>query len=318
MNEKPQPTSTSFRGFRHDERCRFRPIKGDGIRVVVRMTHRCNLHCPHCMVNSYNEYHELGMQEWFQIFSELPDIRATKVLLTGGEPLLYKEITRIVEFISKMNIPVDLNSNLQQMTPQWMRELRNAGLTEISVSFEGPREVHDTMHGTAGAYDKLLNAINWATDYGIQVDVACCVTNENIDHIEYIVDLVNSLPVQSLTVSRMFPIGHGAKYQNAPSQNQLDDIYRELSEKIIPNNPSPIRLVGLLNPPEADDCLRAKSLIGITPEGRLLGCVLAPENPTNILHPLESGLKKSFLQLEHEINIGRYSLCWNRTERQVK
>lgn len=317
MNQKTQPTSTSFRGFREDERCRFKPLKGDGIRVVVRMTERCDLHCPHCLVNSHSDHHELSVQEWFRIFSELPDIRAKKVLLTGGEPLLYNEISHIVEFISQMNIPVDLNSNLQRMTPQLMRDLRNAGLTEISVSLEGPRDVHDTMHGTAGAYDRLLSSIEWAANLGIQVDVACCVTNENIDHLMHIIDLANAMPVQSLTVSRMFPIGHGAKYHNAPSQHQLDKIYRELSKHVVPQNPLPIRFVGLLNPPEDNDCLRAKSLIGITPEGQLLGCVLAAENPKNIQHPLEAGLKESFLQLEQELKKRRYALCWNCIERQV-
>ena len=312
MSQKPQPTSTSFRGFKDDERCRFRPLKGDGIRVVVRMTHRCDLHCPHCLVSPHYNLQELGVHDWFRIFSQLPDIRAKKVLLTGGEPLLYKDITRIVEFISQMDIPVDLNSNLQRMTPQLICDMRNAGLTEISVSLEGPREVHDAMHGTAGAYDKLLDAIKWAADLGIQVDVACCVTNENINYIRQIIEMANSLSVQSLTVSRMFPIGHGAKYHRAPTQNQLDEIYRELTEYVIPDSKLPIRLVGLLNPPDDRDCLRAKSLIGITPTGQLVGCVLAPENTKRIPHPLDSGLKESFLQLEHELFSGTFPMCWNR------
>ena len=135
------PASTSLRKFFADERCRFKRLRGGGCRVVIRLTYRCDLACPHCLVGNdlYTHPKELSIAEWEKIFAELYAIDARKVLLTGGEPLLYPDLREIVKLVSQMGIPVDLNSNMQRMTPKIMEDMARAGLTEISVSLEGSR-----------------------------------------------------------------------------------------------------------------------------------------------------------------------------------
>jgi molybdenum cofactor biosynthesis enzyme MoaA len=81
-----QPASTSFRGFQDDERCRFRPTKTGGLRVVIRVTYACDLACPHCLIDSRLRDNELDTASWVKLLSELPDIGTRKALLTGGEP----------------------------------------------------------------------------------------------------------------------------------------------------------------------------------------------------------------------------------------
>ena len=312
-----QPESSSLRDFREDERCRFRPLKDNGLRVVVRLTYACDLACPHCLVESRTRDQELDTPAWLAILAELPRIGARKVLLTGGEPLLLDDLHVLVQSISGMGIPVDLNSNLYCLNLPRLRELRRAGLTELSVSLEGPREVHDRLHGKPGAFDRCVRAIQWAASLGIQVDVACCMTGENIDHVEQLLTIVRDLPVQSLTVSRLLPIGHARKSRNHVPQERLARLHDWLIQSIMSEYPLPMRLVGLLNPPKKADCLRGQSLVGIAPDGKLQGCVLAGANPTGLPHPLETGLKQSFDLLQLALATRNYPLCWSRQAESV-
>jgi MoaA/NifB/PqqE/SkfB family radical SAM enzyme len=304
------PPSTSLRRFQEDERCRFRPLQADGLRVVVRLTTGCDLACPHCLVETRKRTEELDTRAWLQVFDGLSDVQARKVLLTGGEPLLRDDLGALIRHISAMGIPVDLNSNLQRASLPLLREFRNAGLTEISVSLEGPPEVHDRMHGKQGAFARLTQAVRWAADLGMQVDGACCLTAENLPHLNELFDLAHSLPLQSFTVSRLLPIGHGRKSSRALPQEALTRAHAHLQQDVMPNSQLPIRLVGLLHPPQDADCQRGRSLVGLTPAGELVGCVLASENPSGVPLPAAVGLPRALAVLRERLAGGQYALCW--------
>jgi MoaA/NifB/PqqE/SkfB family radical SAM enzyme len=308
------PISTSLRQFVNDERCRFKSINSAGRRIVIRLTYRCDLACPHCLVgeNLYRNDGELNYHEWAQILSELPEIQARKVLLTGGEPLLHKDVVRLCRLISQMGIPVDLNSNLQKMSKGLMEEFANAGLTEISVSIEGPSQIHNEMHGRNNALEKTLQALHWATEMGIKADASCCLTSKNLPALPELLELVDSLPIESFTISRLLPIGHGPKNLNDTiPQSKLEEVHHQLFAEWIPKVHIPVRLVGLLGAPTTEHCTRGTGLIGVTPKGELLGCFLAKDNPNGIAHPLDVGLKNAVDQLCHQLTRREYALCYS-------
>jgi MoaA/NifB/PqqE/SkfB family radical SAM enzyme len=306
----PSPATTTLRAFRPDERCRFRGLSGGGLRVVIRLTYRCDMACPHCLVGSRAGAAELGYGEWRRVLSGLPGINARKVLLTGGEPLLHPDLLRIVSLVSRMGIPVDLNTNMQRMTKTLMVELQRAGLTEISVALEGPGEIHDSVRRKRGAFAQTMQAIKWAAQAGIQVDASCCLTTENYAGLEALLDMLKGMPIQSFTISRLFPIGHGSSdVQKALPQQKLSEIYDDLTQHWVPRFELPIRLVGLLGCPRPGDCERGRSLIGITPEGQVVACVLAPDSPAEIPHPLEVGLKRAVIEVQRQLGERHYRLC---------
>lgn len=305
-----QPQSTSFRGFQHDERCRFRSLHTTGVRIVIRLTYRCDMWCPHCLLDRKGGKGELTYQEWAGVLAELKDIDTRKVLLTGGEPLLHRDVVALTRFISSMGIPVDLNSNMQTMTRDLMAQFREAGLTEISVALEGPEAIHDRVRGKAGAFAKTVQAIQWAHELGIQVDAACCLTRDNYRYMTELHAVLSDLPIESFTISRLYPIGHGARVTHQIlDQPTLTQTYHELSESLVSSSKIPIRLVGLLGYPAHADCTRGHSLIGLTPQGQLLACVLTDDNPLDISHPLEVGLKAAVSQMRERLSTRAYRIC---------
>jgi MoaA/NifB/PqqE/SkfB family radical SAM enzyme len=304
-------SSCSLRKFQHDERCRFRNITCEGIRVVIRLTYRCDLACPHCLVGNVPSSAECNIHTWKKILTELPLIKAKKVLLTGGEPLLHQDVLKITEWIANMNISIDLNSNLQKMTKSMIYDFKKAGLSEISVSIEGPQKLHDKLHGKDGAYYQLLKAIDWANNAGIKIDAACCLTKANSHYIFQLLSDIERLPIQSFTISRLMPIGHGFKnQQESLKQYELNHIYHELTTNWLQQIKIPVRIVGLLGFPCDKDCQRGYSIIGITPDGKVIDCVLSREHPNQIPHPKDVGLFETVKKLRHSLSKNNFAMCF--------
>jgi MoaA/NifB/PqqE/SkfB family radical SAM enzyme len=295
--------------FKIDERCRFRPIKGGGLRVVLRLTMRCDLACPHCLATGASDGVELTTGQWLELIEQFPEIDARKVLLTGGEPLLRNDLVSMVEALFRIGLASDLNSNLQKMTMTLMRDLKQAGLSEISISLEGSEEVHDRMHGCSGAYARLLQALEWANRFGVPVDASCCLTQENSSSVDELMETVGALPIRSLTFSRLLPIGHGKGALQGLSQARLDKCGALIQKKVQAGLSVPVRVTGLAGPPQLKDCGRGNSLLAMTADGRLLGCVLTDDNPS-VPHPLEVGLRAAWDRLQQKLAHGKYALCW--------
>jgi MoaA/NifB/PqqE/SkfB family radical SAM enzyme len=280
------------------------------MRVVIRLTQRCDMACPYCLVSAANLPPELDFAAWQRILASLSQISTRKVLLTGGEPLLYPDLISLVAFISGMGIPVDLNSNLQQMTYARMQSLRSTGLTEISTAIEGRSTVHDRIRGRSGAFARTRQAIEWAAKLGIQVDASCCLQPGNLEQLDELLDLLQDWPIQSFTVSRLFPIGHGAcTPQPALSQADLDAAYSHLVDFWLPRSRFPIRLVGLLGYPLPIHCQRGSSLIGLTPNGQIQACVLNDDYPSNLPTPQDIGLYAAVTVLRGRLKQQHYRLC---------
>ena len=292
-----------------DERCRFRPLTGGGLRMVLRLTLRCDLACPHCLAPKKKDGLELTTKQWKTLISQFSEIYVKKVLLTGGEPLLRLDLLEIVQTLGNIGIQTDLNSNLQRMDLDLIRNFKRAGLSEISVSLEGPEEIHDRMHGSQGAYRKLIQAIEWAASVEIPVDASCCLNLHNYQYVETFIRSAEALPIRSLTFSRLLPIGHGNKSQQNLTQQQLDACYQRIQHEITSGASTPIRLTGLLGAPRPNDCERGRSLAGISPDGSLLACVLTEDNP-RISHPLKIGLKHALSLLQEKLDKRCYALCW--------
>jgi len=307
----PHPVSISCREPSTDQRCRFRPSTQAGVRVVVRLTQRCSMACEHCLAGATGTSgNDLTLQQWQTILRELPGIAAHKALLSGGEPLLFSGLTELVRCIAAMGIATDLNSTLWPMTRELARALAEAGLTEASISLEGPEAVHDAMHGRHGAQARLRAGVRMLHELGIPVDGSLCVTPANIDHVLPTIAEGARWGLASFTVSRTFPIGHGARRTAAAvPEDRLIALYRELTADGRRFD-IPLRLVGLLGPPAAADCPQGQSLIGIRADGTLAPCLLSRATVPASVGPLDVGLTQAVARMRDALRGAAAGRCW--------
>ena len=106
--------------------------------LFVEVTNRCNLSCPTCQLGTseaYNGYNksDLTLEQFKKIIDQVPSL--VYVTLQGvGEPLLNKDIMKMIKYCSDKGISTYINTNGTILTETKARELIDAGLQNLSIS----------------------------------------------------------------------------------------------------------------------------------------------------------------------------------------
>ena len=168
--------------------------------VYFEPTMRCNLRCKMCYLNFDLETNEkeLTLDQIIEMFDNLPDT-ITYVVVSGGEPLLKKDIDKLFTYFEKHRILVTLLSNLTS-TVTLEKILKSNLITVINTSIDGPEDLHNEIRGWDKAFQKVKEGINLVKESGIK-DVlfpVCVITEYNLEHLKDIVQIVKDMGFNSL------------------------------------------------------------------------------------------------------------------------
>lgn len=150
-----------------------RPLRDLRISVIDR----CNYRCPYCMpADVYGEGYEfLPRRHWLtpgeikRVAGLFMQLGVTKIRITGGEPLLRRDVIEIVGSLSGLPGLKDLalTTNGSRLKAQ-AQDLREAGLERITVSLDSLDEgVFRTMNGDRGGVAQVLQGIDAAQRAGL-------------------------------------------------------------------------------------------------------------------------------------------------------
>ena len=144
----------------------------------VSLTDRCNFRCPYCMPSDVfgPDYPFLrpdalmSPDEIAKLVRALVPLGLEKVRLTGGEPLLRREVTEIVEKVAAVQGlgEIAMTTNGSLLTREKALALKRAGLTRVTVSLDALRpDVAARMNGVRFPVDRVLRAIEAAGEAGL-------------------------------------------------------------------------------------------------------------------------------------------------------
>jgi len=133
----------------------------------------------------------------------------TMIVLTGGEPLMRKDLEKCGEEIYKRGYPWGMVTNGYGLTPERLNALLNAGLRSVTISLDGLNpETHDWFRGKSGSWDKAIDAIERVVaTKDLMYDIVTCVNKRNIDDLEAIRDLFIRKGVNRWRLFTVFPKG---------------------------------------------------------------------------------------------------------------
>lgn len=134
--------------------------------VSFELTSSCNANCMHCDKGGIIPGETPLTPE--QIATLYRQLRPVAVQLSGGEPLLRKDILEVVHHLKERNgTPyVILVSNGHLLKPALYRQLRAAGVNQFSISLDFPDERHDTFRSIPGLYRHLERLVPELTGFG--------------------------------------------------------------------------------------------------------------------------------------------------------
>jgi len=176
------------------------------------VTYRCNLKCNFCYLfeddDKENQTKEMTFGEIKKIIDEVSKYKPT-ICVTGGEPLLRKDIAKIIGYIKSKGCSSILFTNGLLMTEKTAKELIETQLDFIYVSMLGPKEIHEKANNMKSSFEKTINAIKLlkkARDRNKlpKIGVYCTISPFNQDYLYDLAKEVENLKVDAFTYKHLY------------------------------------------------------------------------------------------------------------------
>jgi radical SAM protein with 4Fe4S-binding SPASM domain len=181
------------------------------------VTRKCNLKCPHCYINATNKgsIHELTTDEAKNLIDQICEVSKPLLILSGGEPLLRKDVYELVRYGVAKGLKMGLGSNGSLIDDAAAKKLKESGIETVSISLDSHiPEQHDEFRGVKGAWEKAVKAIKALRENGVLVQVNTTVTQQNYDQIDDIMSLAEKLGVENFHLFFLVPTGRGVKIED--------------------------------------------------------------------------------------------------------
>lgn len=131
--------------------------------VSFTITNVCNLRCQMCgqwSAEGYMRHHtgrpqdELKLADWKRLVDELAEHQVPSVLLRGGEPFLFPDIMELLQYINHKGIFLSIDTN-GAMLKNYAAEIVALGRVHLTISVDGPEEIHDQVRGVKGCFQRI-------------------------------------------------------------------------------------------------------------------------------------------------------------------
>lgn len=179
--------------------------------MTVQINNLCNLRCVQCWEWGDNgAYKEVGHQtlkdemsteQWETFIEEVSEWKPY-LYFFGGEPLLRRDISKILAFATSRKLLTALNSNTTLMTEELAEGLVRSGLDYYVASLDGPEQINNKIRKGNDVYNRVISGIKLLAGAKKRlksalpaVEVCTTVTAENAEHILETAEIVNGLGV---------------------------------------------------------------------------------------------------------------------------
>lgn len=176
--------------------------------IDLALTGRCNFSCRHCFnaADCSPRSTEPSLDELLQLIRRLDECGVGRLRLTGGEPLIRKDFTKITGEIARRRMRVtEIATNGWFITDELLDTLKEQKIRPVwFISFDG-LGFHDWLRGVEGAEEKTLEKIRLLCDRGYTVQVHQCVWRDSLPSVKPTVRLLRDIGVQAYRITTVEP-----------------------------------------------------------------------------------------------------------------
>ncbi len=177
-------------------------------------TLRCNFNCIHCGSDCSKDtvVSDMPIPDFLNVLDQIAphvNTRKTMIVITGGEPLMRKDLEVCGREIYKRQFPWGMVTNGYGLTSERLESLMDAGLRSITISLDGfIPETHDWFRNKSGSWERAINAISHVVRTpDLVYDVVTCVNKRNIAELEQMKNLFIHMGVTHWRLFTIFPKG---------------------------------------------------------------------------------------------------------------
>jgi radical SAM protein len=187
--------------------------------VYWEMTQACALACRHCRAEAMPAPHpmELTFEEGVRFLRQIPEFGdpVPQLILTGGDPLARSDLFELIDEARRLGIGVSITP---AATPAFTRDvlvrLKEHSVEGLGLSLDGSTsERHDSIRGVPGTFDRTIQAMRWAQELGMPLQVNTLVSAETARDMPAIYELLKPLGVARWSLFFLISVGRGKVLQ---------------------------------------------------------------------------------------------------------
>jgi len=283
------------------------------LNLRISVTQRCNLNCPYChregetLSDTDSFRGEMTAEEIVRLAGMAVGLSISRIKLTGGEPLLRKDILEIVGGIANLRGLKDLSMTTNGVHLAFLaKDLKQKGLMRVNVSIPSlnTKTYHNLMDGELG---EVLNGIKTAVDVGLHPVKLNMLVLKGVNENE--IERMIGFAERSGTILQLIelePMNISPDYYEQ-HHFTLDTIQERLRErafeirtrKYMQNRKVyflPKTKVEVVKPIENTEFCRRCTRLRVTSDGKLKPCLMRNNNVVDVLGPLRDGANDKELE----------------------
>ena len=181
--------------------------------VIWNLIRRCNLTCMHCYsVSTDIDFPgELSTSEALRVLEDLKAARVPALILSGGEPLLRKDLFALASRARELGFYTALSTNGTLIDQPLAERVAAARFDYVGISLDGLSATHDRFRRKEGAFGRSLNALRLCRDMGVRVGVRYTLTRDNAADLPGLLDLVEAERIDKFYLSHLNYAGRGER-----------------------------------------------------------------------------------------------------------
>lgn len=179
--------------------------------VSWNLTKMCNLKCPHCYMEAGKKAgRELSTEECLALIDEMKSLGTEMVILTGGEPLLRRDIYEIARHASRLGIWVVMGTNGVLIDERVVGKMIECGVQGVGISIDSIDPCkHNSFRGGPNAWEHSVRALEICRAHGLQVLVQTTVMEENYAEIPDLIEFTRQKGAWSFNLYFLVQTGRG-------------------------------------------------------------------------------------------------------------
>lgn len=203
------------------------PILSTPLDLFWEVTKRCNLYCRHCYNDSNMRSYEPSLEQIRSVVDELSSTKLRSIVISGGEPLMRKDLQTIVEWLRPITFNLILATNgtlIDEHNVAWLGEM----IDEVNLSIDaGNKLAYEKFRGRRGTFDKCLQGLKLLVERNIPVVIQTTISRFNIDSLEELATLAIEGGAVSWIVR--LPVFSGRATQNESNFLSRDELVKKES-----------------------------------------------------------------------------------------
>jgi radical SAM protein len=201
--------------------------------AIWEVTQSCDLACKHCRAAAQPIAHpdELSTVEGKALIDQIAAMHIPIFVFTGGDPLKRKDVYELIRYAADKGVSVALTpSATPLLTREAIFKLKEAGLVRLGISLDGSTAaINDTFRGLDGAYARTIQAIEWANEAGIPIQVHTTISRHNAHDLDSLCALFEKLKIVMWNVFFLVPVGRG-QLADLLSGEEFEQVFGKIYE----------------------------------------------------------------------------------------